>query len=352
MNIKEFLTKASVSCGVSGFEHMNVSEIVKDSMSGLVDQIQTDALGNVIGIKKGEGSEPRPKIMLAGHMDEVGLMITKIEDGGFLRFTTSGVDQRVLPGHEVVVYGKRPLTGIVGTKPTHLLSREEFEKPHKVEDLFIDTGLPEDEVRELVRVGDVATYKREVTELMGGLMAGKSLDDRAGVAVMLVCLDELKKYKVCADVYAVATTQEEVGSRGAAASVYAIGPDIGIAIDVCQGDTPGVSEYRTTFVGKGPTITIGSTIHPKIADALRKAAGEVGVSLQQKVAPAGTGTDAGALHISREGVATGLISIPQRYMHTSVETLSVKDVQDAGKVLARFIASCDWGFVEELKTWN
>jgi endoglucanase len=352
LDIKEFLMEASMAHGVSGFEYMSIKDLVRDYMTVLVDEIHSDVLGNVIGVKRGDGPQPHPKVMLAGHMDEVGMMVTKIEEGGFLRFATSGIDPRVLPGHEVVVHGRRSLTGIVGTKPPHLSSPEESGKPQQAKDLFIDVGLPEHEVRALITVGDVATYKREVTELMGGLMAGKSLDDRAGVAVILVCLDELRKYDFCADVYGVATTQEETGSQGAAASVYAIDPHIGIAIDVCQGDTPGVPEHRTTFVGKGPTMTIGSTIHPKIADGLRKAAREIGVNLQQKVAPAGTGTDAGALHISRQGVATGLISIPQRYMHTSVETLSVKDVEDAGRVLARFIAACDWGFVEGLNEWN
>lgn len=352
MDIRGFLMKASMAHGVSGFEYMNIQELVKDSMAGLVDEIYSDALGNVIGVKRGGGQKPHPKIMLAAHMDEVGIIVTKIEDGGFLRFTTQGIDPRVLPAHEVIVYGRRPLTGVVGTKPPHLLSPEESGKPQKAEDLFIDLGLPEDEVRALVRVGDVATYKREVTELMGGMMAGKSLDDRAGVAVILVLLDELRKYDFCADVYAVATTQEETGSHGAEVSAYAIHPDIGIAIDVCQGDTPSVPEHRTTFLGKGPTMTVGSTIHPKIASGLEKAAREIGVNLQQKVAPAGTGTDAGVLHVSRDGVATGLISIPQRYMHTSVETLSIRDVEDAGRVLARFIASCDRSFVEGLKMWN
>lgn len=186
MDVREFLMKDSMAHGVSGFEHMNIQELVKDSMTDLVDEIHSDVLGNLIGVKRGDGQKPHPKIMLAAHMDEVGIMVTKIENEGFLRFTTQGIDPRVLPAHEVIVYGRKPLTGVVGTKPPHLLSPEESRKPHKAEDLFIDLGLSEDEVRALVRVGDVATYKREVTKLMGGMMTGKSLDDRAGVAVILV----------------------------------------------------------------------------------------------------------------------------------------------------------------------
>ncbi len=353
MDVKQFLKEASMAHGVSGFEFANIADLVKDAMSGLVDEIRGDALGNVIGVRYGEGSEPRPKIMLAGHMDEIGLILTKIEEGGFLRFSqVGGVDPRILPGHEVVVYGKKPLTGVIGVKPPHLTSREEARKAHKMEDLFVDVGIPENEVRQLVKVGDVVTFKRQVTELLQDAMAGKSFDDRAGVAVILVCLEELGRYKVNADVYAVATTQEEVGLRGALASTYNVVPDIGIAIDVCHAETPGVPDWKTSSMGKGPSITQGGNIHPKVYAGLSKAAKELGISVQPDVAPAATGTDAWAIQVSRSGVATGLVSIPERYMHTSVETLSLGDVDKAGRLIARFISSVDTAFVKELKTWT
>ncbi len=352
MNVKGFLESASMAHGVSGFEFMNVASVVKNAMSGLVDEIQTDVLGNVIGVKHGEGSEPRPKIMLAGHMDEIGLIVTKIEKGGFLRFTQmGGVDPRILPAHEVIVYGKKPLSGVIGVKPPHLTSREESREAHKMEDLFIDVGLPEEVVLKLVRVGDVITFKRRVTRLMQDVASGKSLDDRAGVAVILACLDELPKYKVNADVYAVATTQEEVGLRGALASAYGIAPDIGIAIDVCHGETPGVPGWKTSSLGKGPALAQGGNIHPKVYAGLEKAAKELGIKVQKEIAPAATGTDAWAIQVTRSGVATGLVSIPLRYMHTSVETLSMGDIEKAGKLLARFIACVDAPFLKELKTW-
>lgn len=352
MNVRKFLERASMAHGVSGFEFMNIASVVKDAMSGLVDEIQTDVLGNVIGVKRGNGSEPRPKIMLAGHMDEIGLIVTKIEKGGFLRFTQmGGVDPRILPTHEVIVYGRKPLSGVIGVKPPHLTSREEARKAHKMEDLFIDVGLPEEEVCELVRVGDVITFKRQVSELMQDGLSGKSFDDRAGVAVILICLDELRKYKVNADVYAVATTQEEVGLRGALVSSYGIAPDIGIAIDVCHAETPGVPEWKTSSLGKGPALAQGGNIHPKVYAGLENAAKELGIPVQKEIAPAATGTDAWAIQVRRSGVATGLVSIPLRYMHTSVETLSLGDVEKAGKLLARFIASVDACFVKELKIW-
>ncbi len=338
--------------GVSGHEFMDAANVCREAMTGLVDEIRVDALGNLIGFRKGEGDGPRPKIMLAGHMDEIGLMVTKIEERGFLRFVGIGVDPRVLPGHEVIVYGKRPLTGLIGVKPPHLTSPEDAMKAQKIEDLFIDVGLPEAEVRKVCKVGDVVTYKRQVTELMGDILSGKSMDDRAGFGLILVCLAELQQYKVRSDVYAVATTQEEVGLKGATVSAYGIEPDIGVAIDVCHGETPGVPEWRTTMLGKGPALCMGGNIHPKVYKGLKKAADELGIAVQTEVAPGPTGTDAWAIQMARSGVATGLISIPLRYMHTSVETLSVGDVEKGGKLLARFIASCDDGTVKELSTWN
>ncbi|MBP8614202.1 MAG: M42 family metallopeptidase [Firmicutes bacterium] len=353
MDVKRFLKKASMAYGVSGFEFSNIADLVKDAMSELVNEIRVDALGDVIGVRYGEGPEPRPRIMLAGHMDEIGLMITKIEEGGFLRFAqVGGVDPRILPGHEVIVYGRKPLTGVIGVKPPHMTSREEAGKAHKMEDLFIDIGIPEEEVRQLVNVGDVVTFKREVTELTQDAMSGKSFDDRAGVAVILVCLEELRRYKVNADVYAVATTQEEVGLRGALVSTYGIVPDIGIAIDVCHAETPGVPDWKTFSMGKGPSITQGANIHPAVYAGLDKAAKELGISVQPDVTPAATGTDAWAIQVARSGVATGLVSIPERYMHTSVETFSVQDVDKAGRLIARFISSVDAAFVKELKTWT
>jgi endoglucanase len=352
-NAKEFLKKASMAHGVSGYEFMNAASVAEEALAGLVDEIRRDTFGNVIGLKKGEGREPRPKIMLAGHMDEIGLMVTKIEERGFLRFTQiGGVDPRILPGHEVIVYGKKPLTGLIGVKPPHLTTPEEANKARKMEDLAIDLGFPEDEVKALVKVGDVVTFKRQVTELMGDVLSGKSMDDRAGVAAILVAMDELRKYKVQADVLAIATTQEEVGLRGATVSAYGITPDIGIAIDVCHAETPGVQEWRTASLGKGPAIAVGANIHPKVYAALDQAAKDLSIAVQLEPAPAVTGTDAWAIQMSKEGVATGLISIPLRYMHTSVETLSVGDVEKAGRMLARFIADVDASFVKELTTWS
>lgn len=352
-NTKEFLKSASMAHGPSGYEFMNAAFVAEEAMRDLVDEVRVDVVGSVIGVRRGEGPAPRPKIMLAGHMDEIGLMITKIDEKGFLRFTRiGGVDPRILPGHEVIVYGKRPLTGLIGVKPPHLTPPEEVSKAQKMEDLSIDLGMPEEEVRKLVSVGDIVTFKRQVTELMGDVLSGKSMDDRAGVAVILVAVDELRKYRCEADVYAVATVQEETGFGGGIASTYGVAPDIGIAIDVCHAETPGVPEWRTSSLGKGPVLAMGANIHPKVYAALDKAAKDLGIATQPEPATGPTGTDAWPMQVSRTGVATGLISIPLRYMHTSVETLSVGDVEKSGRLLAKFIASVDAAFVKELTIWS
>lgn len=353
MDAKSFLKKASEAHGASGNEYMRVSPIVREAMEGLVDKTIGDALGNVIGVKYGEGPKPRPSVMLAGHMDEVGLMVTKIEEGGFLRLTgIGGVDPRILPGHEVVVHGKRSMSGIVGMKPPHLLSKEERTKAQKMEDLFVDIGMGEEEVKKKVAVGDYVTFKRDVSDLLGDVMCGKSFDDRAGVAVILICMEELKNYRVSADVYGVATTQEELGYRGAIVSAFGISPDVGIAIDVTHAETPGVPDWQIQPMGKGPVLAKGPNIHPKVHSVLKKAAKEIGISVQPDGAPGQTGTDAWGMQTAGPGVATALISIPLRYMHTSVETLSLDDVEKAGKLLARFIAYVDADFVKELRVWS
>lgn len=349
MEIKDFLTSLSEGTGVSGHEG-RVAEVAATVLAKYADEVTADKLGNVIALKKGEGNGPRPKIMLAAHMDEIGLMVTKIEEPGLIRFCqVGGVDQRLLPALEVVVHGKRDLDGIISVKPPHLTKPEEVDQAIKMEDMVIDVGLPADEVRSLVEVGNLITFKRDLLSLGESWVAGKAMDDRAGVAVLLGCLKHLAKLRHTADVYAVATVQEEVGLRGATTSAYGINPDIGIAIDVGHGEMPGLAEHESLGMDKGPAICMGGNIHPKVFAGLKAAATANGIDWQLEVAPAATGTDAWAIQITRDGIPTGLISLPLRYMHTPVETLALGDVEKAGRLLAHFIASVDQAFMEGLK---
>jgi len=342
-----FLKAMVEEAGTSGYEG-RVSEIVRKAFTELCDTVREDKLGNIIGLKKGAGSPDPPKIMLAGHVDEVGLTITKIDKRGYLRFSGLGVDQRTLPSQEVVVHGARDLPGVICVKPPHLLKPEDREKAYKMEDLGIDVGLPEERVRELVNVGDEVTLARKFYNLQGEFIAGKAFDDRAGVAVIHECLLHLAKMKHQADVYAVATVQEEVGLRGATTATYGIVPDAGIAIDVGFGEQPGSDDPRLIALDKGPGLDIGPNIHPKMLEALRKVASDNNIPYQTVVSPGRSGTDAWPMQVTGAGVPTAIVSIPNRYMHSSVEVCNANDIKRAGRLLALFILTVDRSFVEGL----
>jgi len=337
LSAREFLSALSRASGVSGYED-SIASLVMERFSALTDEVRCDSIGNVYALKK--GNHKRSKIMLAAHMDEIGLMVKKIDDGGFLRFTSiGGIDQRTLLSQEVVVYGRQAIPGVIGSLPPHLLQNGDSDQAVKMEEMAIDVGLSAAKVKEVIQVGDVITLRRETVPLLNNVMAGKSLDDRAGVVVMMVCLEELSRLKHSHDVLAVATTQEEVGSRGALTSAYTLNPDLAVAIDVTHGSTPDTKGQVTIELGKGPAVAIGPNIHPAIYRHFSETAQEHRLPFQIEPTPGNSGTDAWAIQVTQAGIPTGLISIPLRYMHTSVETLDLQDVLNSGKLLAHFIAS-------------
>ncbi|MBC7252153.1 MAG: M42 family metallopeptidase [Anaerolineae bacterium] len=348
MDIVSLLKTLSETPGISGYEDQ-VRETVAQVFGHYADQVRTDALGNVIALKRGIGEmEPRRSIMLAGHTDEIGLIVTQIEKG-FLRFVgVGGFDARVLLGQEVVVHGRRDLPGIIGSRPPHVLPPEERNKVIPMDKLFIDVGLPPDEVEDLVRVGDLVTVRRELVQLKGDFVAGKAFDDRTAVAAIAVCLEHLASMQHTWDVFAVGTSQEEVGLRGATTSAYGLAPDLAIAIDVTFGNQPGLSAAETVEMNKGPAIVYGPNIHPVLYEALVETAKSLELPYQVEPAPGRTGTDAWAIQVTRSGIPTALIGIPLRNMHTSVEMVSVKDVERAGRLLAAFIARLDAEFMDRL----
>jgi len=345
LNVEEFLRAATEASGVSGHE-ASVAHIYEEALRGYVDDLRRDSLGNCIAFKAGDGKPPRPRIMFAAHMDEIGLMVTKIEERGFLRFTTvGGIDPRTLVGAEVTVHGRERLRGIIGTRPPHLIPEEERTRAYKLEDLFIDVGIDGDRAEQLVSVGDVVTLNRPLLKLCSDRLAGKALDDRAGVAALVGAMEHLRRIRHEADIFAVATVQEEVGLRGAVVSSYGLEPDLGVAVDVGFGDMPGLGEHETIKLGKGPAIVRGGTVHPRLYERLVETAKQHGVKWQREVEPAGSGTDAWAIQVSRSGVPTAVLSIPLRFMHTSVETLSTSDVRETSRLLALFAAGVDAEFV-------
>ncbi|MGQ9681364.1 MAG: M42 family peptidase [Anaerolineae bacterium] len=342
MRTIEFLKTIVAASGVSGAEAA-VATLVRDAFAPLTDEVRTDALGNVIALKRGEGlpSGAHPRVLLAGHMDEIGLIVTAVE-GGFLRFSTvGGFDVRTLLGQEVVVHGQREIPGVIGCRAPHVLGLAESECIVPIEDLFIDVGLPADALAGLVGPGDMVTLRRVPIEMGGGHLAGKAMDDRAAVAAIAGCLELLARRRHLWDVYAVATVQEELGLRGATTAAFGIAPDLAVAIDVTFGSQPGLPEGEAYLLGGGPPIALGANIHPLVHERLVEAAKSIELPYQVEPTPGRSGTDAWAMQVIREGVPSGLVSIPLRNMHTTVEVLNTRDVERTSRLLAEFVAGLD-----------
>lgn len=323
--------------GVSGHE-FGLKDKIVTAFQPYTDGHEEDKLGNIIFFKKGSSQGENVKIMLAAHMDEIGLMVKDIEKNGFLKFTNiGGIDPRTIIGQEVIVHGERDLFGVVGSKPPHLQSPEEHNEAIKLEDMIIDIGLPKDKVEEYISIGDTITINRNLQKLKNNRITGKALDDRAGTAALLECMKELSNINHKADIYVVSTVQEEVSMAGALTSTYKINPDIGIAVDVGFGKTPELESYDSIRLGEGPGITLGGNIHPGLRAKLVSIAKEYNIPHQLEITPGPTGTDARAMQVTREGVPSLVLSIPLRYMHTSVEVVDMDDIKNTGKLLAFFI---------------
>lgn len=346
MNTSEFLKALTEASGVSGYEHA-VRDIVCAEFASLCDEVSTDAMGNVWGIKR--GSPGGKRIMLAGHMDEIGLVVKQIE-GHVLRFTQiGGFDVRVLPGQPVWVHGRETMPGVIGMRPPHVVPASERNKVLPMEDLFVDVGLAAEEIGKYVRVGDIITLRRGYVELKNGFASAKAMDDRAGVAALHHCLQMLQHMHHRWDVYAVATVQEEMGLRGAMTSAYGVAPHAAIAVDVTHARTPDVSELQAVDADKGPGVARGPNLHPVIYERLVETAQKHEIPIQYEAIPGRSGTDAWAIQVSREGVPTGLLGLPLRYMHTPVETLSLRDVERCGRLMAFFIADLDDAILDRFK---
>lgn len=339
MDINNFLEILTNGSSISGHEY-RLNDKISSAFKIYTDDISIDNLGNIIALKKGRNNDSNLKIMMAAHMDEIGLMVKYIEDNGFIKFTNiGGIDPRTLLGQEVIVHGNRDLYGVIGSKPPHLQEASEMNKTIKMEDMIIDLGYSKEEVEKYINIGDVITIKRKLRALQGKRLTGKALDDKSGIVAMYECIKELSKMEYEADVYFVSTVQEEVGMRGAYTSTFDINPDIGISIDVGFGSTPELPKEDTLDMGKGPGITLGGNIHPGLRQQMVTIAEEYNIPFQTEVTPGPTGTDARAMQITRSGIPTLCLSIPLRYMHTSVEIVDMRDIKNTAKLLAFFIAS-------------
>ena len=346
MALNEALLKRLIETpGVSGREDRQ-REIAREELGSLTDEVRTDSLGSVIGTKRGRNDA---RVMVAAHMDEIGFLVRHVDDKGFIRLQTLGghdpanmVSQRVI----VTTADGATLRGALqpARKPPHLARDEEQKKPPKAEDFYVDLGMPAEEVKEAVRVGDYVTMDRTL-ERAGGNYLGKAMDDRIGVFVMIEALRALRDHE--ATIHAVATSQEEVGLRGAEASGSALAPTVVIALDVTLAmDVPGTQdENRITEMGKGVALKIMdsySISHPRLMEHFRKIADREDIPHQTEILPSG-GTDAGGVQRLHGGIPAITLSVPCRYVHTPNEMVSEKDVQAAIDLLARYLEEAHSG---------
>jgi putative aminopeptidase FrvX len=342
------LLKSLISTsGLSGHE-TPVRELIEDSWRPLTDELSVSRLGSLHGLKRGTAPEPRRTILIAAHMDAIGLMVTSIQDG-FLRVTEiGGLDARVLPGQQVTVHGRRDLPGVIVQPPAHLLPSGSQEGPVPLNNLLVDVGLRPRQVNQQVRNGDLISFAQEPIQMEGETLAGRSLDNRASVAALTLCLDELKNRGHAWDVWAVATTQEEETMGGARTSAFQIRPDLAVAVDVTWGKSPSAPEHKTFPLGKGLTLGWGPNIHPGLHDSFKKVADQFEIPYAIEVMPRHSGTDAFALQVAAHGIPTMVVSIPLRYMHTPVEMVSLKDIRRTAHLLSEFISQLDLDYMNKL----
>lgn len=342
----DLLKRLCETPGIPGREDA-IRAVVREEMESLVDEMEVDALGNLIGRKRGGGG---PKVMFAAHIDEIGFIVKHIDDNGFLRLQqVGGFDPRVLPAQRCYVHPRdgEPMLGVMAleSKPIHLLAGDEMKAP-KVDQIFVDVGLTGDEVKERVEIGDMITMDRTV-ERVGNNVIGKAFDDRISVFLMLEAARALGEEAPQAEIILAATTQEEVGLRGARTAAYHLEPDIGVALDITLAmDIPGAApQDAVTRLGEGVAIKVMDSSHisnDKLVQHFKQLARDNDIAYQMEVLPRG-GTDAGAMQLSRGGMPAITISLPTRYVHTVNEMASVTDIQAEIDLLAAYMRSAHEG---------
>lgn len=334
------LTKELCSLsGPSGFESA-VFDYIAGYVSPFADEVKTDAMGNLIALKRC-GKPGAKTILLDAHMDEIGFVVTAVENG-FLKFSElGGVDARMLPAREVKVLTEPPLFGVIDTMPPHALKKEDMDKAIESDKLYIDVGLPQEEAERLVRPGTPVVYAAGCEELGEKQLCGKALDDRSCAAILMKAFEELSAMELSVDVVLLISTQEEVGLRGAAVGAYNAMPDYAIVVDVTHAKTPDAPEV-TMELGKGAAIGIGPNMNRAMTKRLFALAEERKIPCQTEVCPGGSsGTNAAVIQVSREGVATALVSLPIKYMHTPLETACCEDMESVRRLVVAYVAEAE-----------
>jgi endoglucanase len=344
----KLLSKICTTPGVSGFEQ-RIREVVLEEIKDLVDEVQVDNMGNVYAIKKGKSDK---KVMIGAHMDEIGFIVTHIDDKGFIRFhTLGGFDPKTLTAQRVIIHGKKDVIGVMASKPIHVMTPDERNKVANLSDYFIDTGLTAEEVKELIEIGNPITREREFIE-MGNCVNGKSLDNRLAVFILIETLKQLKGKEVPYDIYGVFTVQEEVGIRGANVSALRIKPDFGFGLDTTIAfDLPGAAPHEMiTKLGEGTAIKImdASTICDyRMVDFMKKTATKHNIKWQSEILTAGGTDTAGIQRMVEGGSIAGAVSIPTRHLHQVIEMANKDDIQGSIDLLVACVSeldSYDWKF--------
>lgn len=342
--IQRLLERLSNAHGISGREG-SIQEILREEMGPLVDDVRIDNLGNLVATRRGK----RPSVMIAAHIDEIGLMTKYVDEKGFIRFVTIGgwFDQTLLNQRVIIHADSGPIYGVIGSKPPHVMTPEDRKKPIEVKDMFVDAGCEsQEEALGLgIKPGTPMSIDRTFARLAGDRVTGKAFDNRAGVVMMI---EALKRTRTESTIFAVGTVQEEVGLKGARTSAFGLSPDVALATDVTiPGDHPGIDKKDSPLeIGKGPVVIIadasgrGIITTSKVVSWLAETAKEFEIPVQMEVSGGGT-TDATAIQLTREGIHTGGISVATRYIHSPVEVLSLKDVDACADLIARALETAE-----------
>lgn len=334
-NLREKLSALCELTGPSGFESP-VAERAAQLLAPLVDEVNIDKMGNLIGVRRC-GTPNAKRVLLDAHLDEIGLMVIGSEDG-FLRFRTiGGVDPRMLPDREVTIMTQPPLFGVIACLPPHVLKPGEADKSAAIPDLWIDTGLTQEQVDELILPGTPCVFRNGCFALGEREMCGKSMDDRACFVTLLRAVELLQDKDLDVDLYIMGSTREEVSHGGAATATFAIAPDCCVAVDVTHGKTPDTPKERTSELGGGPAVGVGPNMTRWMTERMFAKAKQVEISVQYEVMAGATGTNAWDMQITREGIATSVLSLPLKYMHSPVETVDLSDMEAVARLLAAFI---------------